>query len=192
MEKVILEATRLGLGTCWLGGTFTKSSFARKANLQSGEIIPCVVSAGYPAEQPHFIERLARERASSDRRRPWERLFFDTDFETPLTPDRAGDFATALEMVRQAPSASNKQPWLILRQGEAWHFFLRRTPGYREGMMVRLVTVADLQRIDLGIAMCHFELTARDFGLPGGWTIQQPPLVPQFQETKYIASWMAT
>ena len=30
MELAILQATGLGLGTCWLGGTFTKSSFARK------------------------------------------------------------------------------------------------------------------------------------------------------------------
>jgi hypothetical protein len=30
MEKIILFTTNLGLGTCWLGGTFTKSSFSKK------------------------------------------------------------------------------------------------------------------------------------------------------------------
>ena len=38
MERVILYATALGLGTCWLGGTLTKSSFAEKIDLRAGEM----------------------------------------------------------------------------------------------------------------------------------------------------------
>jgi nitroreductase len=30
MEQAILEATALGLGTCWLGGNFTQSSFSKR------------------------------------------------------------------------------------------------------------------------------------------------------------------
>ncbi len=30
MESAILFATDMGLGTCWLGGSFTRSSFAKK------------------------------------------------------------------------------------------------------------------------------------------------------------------
>ena len=37
MEEIVLAATDLGLGTCWLGGTFMKSAFARKIDLQPGE-----------------------------------------------------------------------------------------------------------------------------------------------------------
>ena len=33
METIILYATSLDLGTCWLGGTFTKSRFAKAINL---------------------------------------------------------------------------------------------------------------------------------------------------------------
>jgi nitroreductase len=40
MERLVLLATDLGLGTCWLGGTFTKSSFARKIAARPGELIP--------------------------------------------------------------------------------------------------------------------------------------------------------
>jgi nitroreductase len=39
MEKAVLEATAIGLGTCWLGGSFTQSSFARKMG-GADEIIP--------------------------------------------------------------------------------------------------------------------------------------------------------
>ena len=35
-----------------------------------------------------------------------------------------------LEMVRRGPSASNKQPWRVVRAGERWHLYLQRTRGY--------------------------------------------------------------
>ena len=38
-------------GSCWLGGTFTKSRFAQLLDLGAGEIIPSVASLGYPANQ---------------------------------------------------------------------------------------------------------------------------------------------
>src|ERR1035437_711491 len=47
LEHTILSATDIGLGTCWLGGSFTKSSFAKKISLLDNETIPAVVSIGY-------------------------------------------------------------------------------------------------------------------------------------------------
>ena len=47
----------------------------------------------------------------------------------PLSPERAGAYAQAVEMVRRAPSASNRQPWRIVKSGHPWHFFIHRTPG---------------------------------------------------------------
>ena len=40
MERNILFATTLGLGTCWLGGTLNRSGFARKIGLSSEEFMP--------------------------------------------------------------------------------------------------------------------------------------------------------
>jgi len=58
LEKIILYATDLGLGTCWLGGTFTKTSFARKINVGDGEIVPSVSAVGYTAEKPRRTDKL--------------------------------------------------------------------------------------------------------------------------------------
>ena len=49
MEKAILYATGLGLGSCWLGGTFRRSRFAERISARSDEIVPAVASLGYPA-----------------------------------------------------------------------------------------------------------------------------------------------
>ncbi|OGO28180.1 MAG: hypothetical protein A2Z16_08120 [Chloroflexi bacterium RBG_16_54_18] len=192
MEKVILRVTEMGLGTCWLGGTFTKSSFGRKAAVQEGEMVPAVAAVGNPGGGLRWIERLFRHRADAERRLPWESLFFRDGFSQTLAKTEAGDYCLALEMVRLAPSASNKQPWRVVKSGGAWHFFLKRTPGYRESTLVRLFTVADMQRIDMGIAMCHFELSLREARLAGEWGQLRPAEIHASYGTEYIASWIGS
>ena len=190
MEKIILYATDLGLGTCWLGGTFTKSSFAPRISLMKDEIIPAVASVGYIAPKIGYVDAKIRQIAQSNQRRPWERLFHRSDFNTPLTQQEAGDYAVPLEMVRLGPSASNRQPWQIVMDENSFHFYLRRTPNYRNNTYSRLLGIADLQRIDMGIAMCHFELTIKELGLEGRWDINEPAIEKTNEFLEYTASWV--
>lgn len=188
LEHAILYATSLGLGTCWLGGTFTKSRFATRLSLREGELLPAVVATGHCAAKRRFLESVIRQQANADQRLPWERLFFDDVFGVPLNRDAAGPFATVLEMVRIGPSASNKQPWRIVKSGEMWHFFVQRTPGYAKRNQM-LLDIADMQRIDMGIAMCHFALAAEELGLRGAWTVRDPAIQKPDALTEYIVSW---
>ncbi|RPJ50022.1 MAG: nitroreductase [Chloroflexi bacterium] len=190
MEQVILHATDLGLGTCWLGGTFSKSSFARKIALSRPERIPAAVAIGNIPDEEQARQAFLRRQIGSHSRLPWESLFFADLFGTPLARQKAQPYALPLEMVRLAPSASNKQPWRVVLSGDAFHFYLHRTRGYREGL--KLVGLEDLQRVDQGIAMCHFELTAREAGLHGRWIIQEPTLRKPDPLTEYTASWIKT
>jgi nitroreductase len=127
---------------------------------------------------------------NANRRLPMEQMFFTGTFGNPLTTEAAGLYAQPLEMVRWAPSASNKQPWRIIRIGDAWHFYLQRTKGYGKGtLLFSILRLADLQRVDMGIAMCHFELTARSLGLHGRWIVEDPKLkIPE--NTEYTVSWI--
>lgn len=190
MELLILYATSLDLGTCWLGGTFTKSSFAEAVQATDEETVPAVASVGYPAHQPRRIERFIRRSAGADRRLAWNRLFYRDEFDLPLTREAAGDFAVPLEMVRLAPSASNKQPWRIIHDNGDWHFYLQRTPGYRESFLVKHFTICDMQRLDMGIAMCHFEISAQELGLQGHWEHRHPGLQVPDALTEYLVSWV--
>lgn len=189
MEKIILGATDIGLGTCWLGGTFTKSGFAKKISAAEKELVPAVTSVGYIAEKGGF-DRGMRRLVAADNRLPWDNLFFKDTFGTPLSPDGAGVYRIPLEMVRIGPSASNKQPWRIVREGNAWHFYMQRTKGYGNSFMFRLLGLADLQRVDMGIAMSHFELTAGELGLKGTWNVKEPDITKPDSLTEYIVSWM--
>lgn len=188
LEEVILFATGLGLGTCWLGGTFTRSSFtSRFGGIDHDETIPAVVATGYPRDDG--TERI-REREEGARRFPPAELFFEGEFGRPLDLERADGYAGALEAVRMGPSATNKQPWRIMHRGGDWHFYLVRTRRYGKGSPVfRILRIADLQRIDLGIAMCHFELVARDAGLSGRWVVEDPGLPVPGPAIDYTATW---
>ncbi len=122
--------------------------------------------------------------AGSDKRKPWSQIFFDGDFVKPLEEKEAGNYRDALEMVRIAPSASNKQPWRIVFQKDknTFHFFIQRSKSYP-------AAYRNLQIIDLGIAMCHFELTCRELGIKGGWVENQPAILNLPDLCQYIISW---
>jgi nitroreductase len=187
IERAVLFATALDLGTVWLGGTFTKSRFAAAIGLREDEALAAAVALGYPADRRGVIDRLVRSGARGDHRLPWEALFFDGAFGASLGRESAGPFAVVLDMVRRAPSASNKQPWRVVRDGQRWHLFMQRTRRYAPRNA--LVGVADMQRIDMGIAMCHFALTAEELGLAGRWAIEDPRIALPDSLTSYEASW---
>lgn len=190
MECSVLYATELGLGTCWLGGSFTKSGFAKKIATRDDEMVPAVTATGYIAPKRSFRDRIIRRRIEGVSRRPWEALFFEGQFGTAIGREAAGDYVVPLEMVRLAPSATNRQPWRIIREDDIWHFFLQRTPNYGDTGLARIMVKADLQRIDMGIAMCHFELAAKEAGLNGEWVLREPVIRKPDEFTEYAASWI--
>jgi hypothetical protein len=190
MEAIILHATALDLGTCWLGGTFKKSGFARKIDLGTSETMPAVTAIGEFISSEQVRQGLVSGIAEAGHRLPWESLFFDGQFGTPLDRAVAGAYAMPLSMVRIAPSASNKQPWRVVKDGPCWHFYLQRTPGYRRDALKTLLGLCDLQRVDMGIALCHFELTAREMGLAGHWAVEDPRKPMPGSRIEYVASWI--
>jgi len=189
MERLILLATDLGLGTCWLGGFFSRGSFARRIGARRGERIPSVAAVGRVADLEEARAGIMRRSIGGSRRKPWGELFYDGGFNAALTREAAGAYAVPLDMARLAPSASNRQPVRIVRDGSSWHFFIRRTPGYPPRIARILMRLEDLQRVDSGISMCHFELTARELGLAGRWVVNPPRLTPPDGITEYSATW---
>ncbi len=189
MEKAVLQVTDLGLGSCWVGGIFSKSSFAKKLALTPSEVMPAVVPIGSIADA-RSPEARVQAREESNLRLPSSSLFFDGNFSCPLEPKDAGPHRAVLEMVRWAPSANNKQPWRVVRAGSSWHFYRVRTPGYGKGTLIfKLFRIADLQRVDIGIAMCHFDLGVREAGLGGSWCRDGVQAAVTMENAEYVATW---
>ncbi|MFO7952702.1 MAG: nitroreductase family protein [Bacillota bacterium] len=183
LEKIILKATSLGLGTCWLGGTFKRAAFAQKMDLEAGELLPAITPVGHPADEATPADRLARLTAKSKKRKPWPELFFGPGGKAPLTEKEAGVYRDSLEAVRLGPSASNRQPWRIIKdEAGKLHLFLKENKLYN-----RILGKIRLQRLDMGIAMCHFTMVAREQNLPGSWKLDDG--APALTGLQYIATW---
>lgn len=168
-EKVVLFAEGLGVGTTWIAGTMNREAFEKAMEVAEDEVMPCVSPLGYPARKMSLRESIMRKGVKADSRFEFGELFFEGSFGTHLTREGAGKLADVLEAVRLAPSAVNKQPWRIVLCGEKAHFYERQSRGYDSGGW-------DIQRIDMGIALCHFELAARELGMTASFEIADPDL----------------
>ena len=189
-EKILLFLTDLDLGTCWLGGTFNKKGFSDKITLKEDEIIPGVSPVGIISKKRNLKSSIIRRLAGSKNRKPWSKLFFSGSFLDPLGESRSGTYKEALEMVRIAPSASNMQPWRIIKEKgkNVFHFFIDRSKFYQ-----RRSVYLNLQYIDIGISLCHFDLAALEPGLKGEWEarddIQENKEYGISSNIEYIITW---
>ena len=180
-EKIVLFAESIGVGTTWIAGTMNRDAFERAMEVAEGEVMPCVSPVGYAANKMSFRETMMRKGIKADSRNGFEELFFDGSFNTPLTEEKAGALKGALEAMRLAPSAVNRQPWRVVVSGDKAHFYKKQSKGFvsADGW--------DIQKIDIGIALCHFELAANESGIDVTLETADPAL-PSGDDTHYVAS----
>jgi nitroreductase len=182
-EKLVLYITSIGLGTCWLGGTFNKNSFANALEVNEKELFPIISPVGYTAEKRRFGDTLARKIAKSDQRKNWGELFFEKNTNTALTKTSAGAYESVLELLRLAPSAANKQPWRVVLEGNTYHFYEDQAKAYSNGAY-------DIQAVDMGIGACHFHLAAMEKDLNGEFKKLEQPSITTPTSYKYKFSWI--
>lgn len=147
-EKMVLYAWSLGIGTTWIGGTMKREKFEKAADLKENELMLCISPLGYPARKRSIKESVMRTTLRADKRMADSELFFDGDFTSALRVEDERVKA-ALEAVKLSPSSVNKQPWRIVRTENKYNFYKKRTIGDPGAAW-------DVQKIDMGIAICHF------------------------------------
>lgn len=148
-ERVVLTATALGLGTCWVAGTFDRKTVV--AEVGEGEVLHDVIPFGYaPAKQP-LKQRTIRAGIRSRDRKPSSYLEGVASYDEAPAWIRAG-----IDAVIAGPSAVNGQPVTFTWDGTTLTATLRTHK-------------LKLEETDLGIAKLHFELAAAAAGQPGSW-----------------------
>lgn len=148
-EKFVLFAWSLGIGTTWIAASMKRDAFEKAAGKKDDEFMYCISPLGYPAKEMSDKETRFRNGLHADERKPCNELFFDGQFDASLNTDD-NNIKMAMEAVRFAPSAVNYQPWRIVKSGNSFHFYEEHTES--------LAGAApwDVQKIDIGIALCHF------------------------------------
>ncbi len=164
-EGIILEATSLGLGTCWVGKSFDPKIAASFIELKEHEKIIAVASVGYASSEESFEERLLTGFGKTHHRKPLEKLV------KGIKESEFGEWIKeALLSAQLAPSAVNRQPW---------RFFIEKN-----SITISVDNLNDSygisKRLDCGIAMLHIEVTALYFGVKGRWDFLELPNVARF------------
>ena len=132
-EQLVLMAQVLGLNSCWVGLTFSKQPNRYKVAV--GEKLYCVIALGYGITQgvPH-PQKKGIEAYCRDQR---------------SVPDTLpGWFICGMEAALLAPTAMNQQKFEFILRNDC---IVEAKPRF---------TMVGYAKIDLGIAICHFELGA--------------------------------
>lgn len=135
-ELLVLEATKLGLGTCWVAGTYNKNNCP--CTIQKDETLVCIITVGNVAEKKSFKENAIYRLAHRGTKAINDLYTSDTQ-----VPDW---FLNGMKAVQKAPSAVNKQP-----------VYFRSVNGI---ITAEVSNMNSHQSIDLGIAKAHFEIGA--------------------------------
>ena len=182
-ENLVLYATDMGIGTVWLAATFSRKNFEDAMEMREDDLFPCICPIGYPAEKRSLVEKFTRVGLGSKKRKVWDQLFYLQDFTKPMTQADAGEYELALEMLRLAPSATNAQPWAVVKEGKHFHFFCHYKSSIGDDMK-------KIKHLDLGIALAHFHQTAMSDGLGGEFELQAINF-PIPEQMHYVISYLS-
>lgn len=158
LEQVVLEATRLRLGTCWITGTFDAENAGDLVGLEPGEVVAGVCALGHPQEEGlgRFHSRLVRRLAGGHKRKPLSEIVFAEHWGQPWSSSEADPtLVNILEYARLAPSAHNGQPWRFVVRSDALLLATKRAAP-----------------IDAGIIMSHVSLAADALNDAGRWELR--------------------
>jgi len=163
-EGLILQATALGLDTCWVGGFFGRKEASAQVRLGENEAVLAVSPVGFARGKKSLTDRTFKFFAGSKGRKPLGELV-----QGGLVTNAR--IRRGLEAARLAPSAYNRQPWRFRIEDGA--VVIRADKDGKGDKISR--------RLDCGIAMLHFELGVRAAGFSGSWEFLPPPDVARFR-----------
>lgn len=152
-EHFVLNATASDIATCWLGGTFSQSTFQQQYEMAGGTGRVIIVSPiGHATPGMRFGERMMRSIVHASARKPFDTLF---QFTTPSGAGASGldaGIRKALEAIRLAPSSRNSQPWRGTVSITGNHATIEISCAKPTGKFAP---------VDMGIALCHLLLAAK-------------------------------
>ncbi|MCR4660717.1 MAG: nitroreductase [Clostridia bacterium] len=165
-EKVCIYAKTLGLGTVMLASTMNRSTFEKVIDVKDNEVMFVVSPIGYESNKRTMVESLLRKSINADTRLPYEKIFFDKNFDNGIKSLDGNTLKDLLEVIQKAPSAKNCQPWRIVIDDNKIHFYEYQT--------IKTRPIGDIQRFDMGIALAHFDMARSECNIEGIYSFENP------------------
>ncbi len=148
-EGVVLEATALGLNTCWVGNAFSGKKANTLVEMNDNERLVAVSPIGYAVNGQSLMDKVMTGFGRTHKRLAINNLVSGLSYE-----QSTGWIKDAIEAARLAPSAANRQPWGFDIEENGITVYIR-SKGPDAGIPFRL---------DCGIAMLHIETAALNAG----------------------------
>lgn len=151
-QFIALECVSLGLGTCWISGTYNRTECLESISLRDGEELVCVIATGNVLQNKSIKEQLVSRITGG--KQTFDEILTEKDQNLPPW------VVSGIEAARLAPSAVNGKP-----------------VGYRftDSLLTVFLTKNKYgtEEIDLGISMANFELGAMHTQKEGVWTKEE-------------------
>ncbi|MEA4923457.1 MAG: nitroreductase family protein [Eubacteriaceae bacterium] len=135
-ESLVLLATQLGLGTCWVGSTYDEEQV--KCSLEEGETVRCLIALGNVKEKETAREKAIAKAIKRKTKEIKDMLVAEEQPENWVV--------NGMRCVVRAPSARNRQPVTFFYSDQA--------------VAARVKEEGSFELFDLGIAKLHFEIGA--------------------------------
>lgn len=160
-EAFVLEATALGLGTCWISGTFDRKFTEDYLDLKDNERVHAIIPVGYAKPKETRKKNILSRMIGSSKRKPIEKLCNNYSDTLPQ------GIKDALEAARLAPSAVNGQPWRFEASDNSLKFSIEKSQDSN----------TTPKRLDVGISMLHAEIAFKSHNIEGHWEYLDLPEV---------------
>ena len=147
-EMIVLQATSLGIGSCWVGGTYDKSKCKKYMKFKENEELVCIIALGYTPKDLSIKEKVVKSFNKKNTS--------VNDILTSSQKDMYSWVESGVEFALKSPSALNKKEIAYeIEDKKVKAVISTKNHGYEE--------------IDLGISMLHFQLGAYSEGYKGSW-----------------------
>lgn len=129
-QQIVLDLWKVGIGSCYIGCVHQQNRVSDLLDLNKNERVISMVAFGIPAENQskYLYQKVLRTFARSKKRLNYEELFLEGSL--PHYADLSDESRDIIEAGRQAPSATNSQPWRFgITQGYFEIYAVRKLIG---------------------------------------------------------------
>jgi nitroreductase len=139
-EQVVLQLTKLGIGSCWLGSPIDESVLRNIIEMSSEQKYVIMIALGYPVEKLSKVEQ--RKRIS---------------IKELMIEEKNTEYEFIFKALIAAPSAVNSQPWRV-------NLIENRIDLYKKNSFIMNKLFGNYGELDMGIGLSHIYFASKEFG----------------------------
>ncbi|MCR1897749.1 nitroreductase family protein [Irregularibacter muris] len=160
MEQMLLEASRKGIGSCWVDIIHTNENLKKNIGIEEKGEILALAALGYPKSNIFGTDTSVSDRGSI------EKLVYFKQWDQPMSVEELQQrgLEEVFFYVRHAPSWGNRQPWKFILEDDRLILTMLKEDAY-----IEKESINNNHELDCGIMMLYIEKMMHNQGIRGYW-----------------------